>query len=483
MFTAERLASAPPPGSRIGGVLSGQRPGLAPGTMPRTPPPTGAAALRRAPPPPRSPSPGGELAWPGAARPRLSQPPPSLDSYRRDAAMPRGYGQNDQYDGERPHRASGEPARANAFRDPNDYRGAHARELSSVEDHGDDLFEDEQASLPRRAEVQDYHQAYREYEVSYPEESRRRLGPSLLLFALLAVAAIGAGTLYLYQRNTAGPLFAKDEAPVPVVAGDGQPVKAEPEAAAEVQEPAENNQPGEQQVSTAPSVPTSAQRKQIYDRILDNETTLEEQEQLAPGEEQPVKPPPENQNAGPSFETQSDSVSGQALDSEPLPLPLPPPPGGSPDDESGGLDITEPPEKKQADGSLVPVAASSAPAATEADVQPSPTSAPQADPGGKPELPGNAATKGSEEILASNEPQQDLIASSGTKKVASPPPEPGPALSNTGPVQIAPQVGATDQGIDPNLAALPPTVPNATTIRKTFAGSRNSKGADARGVG
>ncbi len=143
--------------------------------------------------------------------------------------------------------------------------------------------------------------------------SRRRLGPFLLLFALLAVAAIAAGTIYLYQKNAAGPFFARNEAPVPVVAGDGQAVKAEPEAVVDVQEPAENNQSGKQQVSSAPSVPSSAQRKQIYDRIL-GETTLEEQEKLAPGEEQPLKPPPESQNAGPALETQSDSVSGQALE-------------------------------------------------------------------------------------------------------------------------------------------------------------------------
>ncbi len=384
-----------------------------------------------------------------------------------------------------------------AFRDPDDYRGAHARELSNVEDQGDDLFEDERGPSPRRAEARDYNQAYQEYEVTYPEESRRRTGPFLLLLALLAVAAVAGGAIYLYQNDPADALLAEGQAPVPVVAGDGQPVKAEPEAAVETGEPIENKQPGEQQVSSAPASQTSAQRKQIYDRIL-GETTLEEQEKLAPGVEQPVRPPPsEDANAGPSLETQTDAASGQALDAEPLPLPLPPPPGGSPEDEMGGLDLPgQPPQRADSPG--VPVAATSpAPAAasatrvstqppvsTEPDVQPA-TSATETVPApnsssGAAKV---AAAADSEEIVSDNDPQRDLIASGGSDNASpemSPPPE--PVLSGTGPVQIAPQPGGTPQTVSPDLATLPQTDPNATTVRKSKVGSRGSKSADSGGA-
>ena len=285
--------------------------------MQYSPPPNVPATPRRVPPqpPPRPMSPAGEANWqgpgPGSARQRSGPPPSAFDPYRRDGPHTQDFGHTDPYVDENRHRA--ERGGANAFRDPVDYRGAHARELSKVEDQGDDLFEDEQGASPRRAEARDYSQAYREYEVTHSEQSRRRLGPMLLLLSLVAVAAIAGGTIYLYQKNDAGAAVATGAEAVPVVAGDGQPVKAEPEAAAATDEPAESIQPGEQQVSLAPSAQTSAQRKQIYDRIL-GDTTLEEQEQLAPGEEQPLRPPSEDANSGPSLETQTDAASGQALD-------------------------------------------------------------------------------------------------------------------------------------------------------------------------
>jgi hypothetical protein len=484
MFSAERYGSTAASDPRSGAPPVGQRPAISPmpaGPSARIPPPPRRAAM----PPPQPMPPAGESGWhaQGTARPRPNPPPPVFDPYRRDVPSPRGFGHADPYADQNAYRA--ERSRADAIRDPTDYRGAHARELSGVEDQGDDLFEDEQAPPPRRAEARDYNQAFREYEVSYPEQPRRRrLGPFLLLLALLAVAVVAIASVYWYHKTGAGPLIAKGEDPLPVVTGDSQPVKAEPEAAAEIDEASPSKPSGEQQVSAVPS----AQRKQIYDRIL-GETTLEEQEQLAPGEEQPVRPSAEDPAATPSPDTQTNAASGQALDAEPpLPLPLPPPPGGSADDETGGLDLTGQPQKRVSNTEL-PVAAASdsdggspTPASTAPDVQPSPTSASDTAPAKPSATTRVAAAEGSETILSDNDPQQDLIVSGGPAAASTQSPEPDPPLTGSGPIQIAPQQLGTSQ-VDPGFAVVPPSVPNATTtIRKSKVGSRGSKSADNTGI-
>ena len=274
---AERFASGPPADPRPGSLPPGQRPPAKAGAIPYAPPLAAPAAPRRTPSPPR---PAAGSGWGRELHGR--------DRFHRRSSIPidampdRLVAMAASDDSADEHLYRDDRGRADSFRDQNDYRGAHARELSGVEDQGDDVFEDEQAAPPRRADARDYNQAYREYEVTYPEEPRRRMGPFLLLLALLAVAAIAGGTIYLYQRGSAAPLLAKGEDSVPVVAGDGQPVKAEAEAEpeAEAEEPAATK-PSSQQLTSAPSGEASAQRKQIYDRIL-GETTLEEKEQLAP---------------------------------------------------------------------------------------------------------------------------------------------------------------------------------------------------------
>ena len=247
MFTADRYTSGSPPDSRLGALPAGQRPAIRPR----------GCRIRRLPPCPRS---RGECRRRAPRRRRVPCRRPANRAGRvREPVL--GSGENRR---RRPSIPIGATARRLATmggmismrtkaptavsvaerclpqpgRDPDDYRGAHARELSNVEDQGTIFSRTSTGASPRRAEARDYNQAYREYEVTYPEESRRRTGPFLLLLALLAVAAIAGGTIYLYQKDPAGASLAKGEAPVPVVAGDGQPVKAEPEAAAETGEPA-----------------------------------------------------------------------------------------------------------------------------------------------------------------------------------------------------------------------------------------------------
>jgi cell division septation protein DedD len=199
-----------------------------------------------------------------------------------------------------------------------DFRGAHSREFDYVEEESDDLFEDEQSFSPqprRRATPQDYSQAYREFDGETQE--RRRTGPILLIAALVAVGAIAGGLIYFYQSSAGTQATSAEN--VPVVDEPSAPVKTEPQPA----ETAEDSAPPAQEQSMAPAteMQAGAQKKQIYDRIL-GETTLEEQEQVVPSEEQPV--PPQGEQS-------------QGFDADPLPLPMPPAPGGGTDDQ-GSLD-------------------------------------------------------------------------------------------------------------------------------------------------
>jgi cell division septation protein DedD len=222
--------------------------------------------------------------------------------------------------------AAGDPYRrsqAEQTRRYNDHRSAHPRDLDYVEEGSDDLFEEDQNYSPqprRRATSQEYAQAYRDYEGGYEEpEERRRTGPFLLVGALILAGVVASGLVYYYKSGTEGAKSAT-EGNVPVVAEPQDPVKTQPEAPAAAED--DSVPSTQQQSSVAPATdPTPGAKKQIYDRIL-GETTLEEQEQVVPSEEQPAEP----------------EGNTQGFDSDPLPLPLPPSPGGSSEDQSGSLD-------------------------------------------------------------------------------------------------------------------------------------------------
>ncbi|MGE0211983.1 MAG: SPOR domain-containing protein [Parvibaculaceae bacterium] len=207
-------------------------------------------------------------------------------------------------------------------------RGAHARELDYIEDDLEEVFEDERPARrpvsPRRAKASDYTAAYRGYDDDYEEdEPRSRSGPIILLLALLAVAAIAGGLIYWYKQQQQSATRAIDTGDVPVVTSPQEPVKATPE-------------PESQQAIPQPQTPQG--RKQIYDRILGEETL--EPERIVPTEEQPQQqlpqaqqPPAQQQQIPPA--NQDPNAQQNQQGTEPLPLPLPPPPGTG---EQGRID-------------------------------------------------------------------------------------------------------------------------------------------------
>jgi hypothetical protein len=187
---------------------------------------------------------------------------------------------------------------------------ARPASLPDYRPEDDSMFEDAppMQAVPPRASAADYSAAYREYEDEFEPEPRRGGGPLLLLMSLLAVAAISGGLIYWYlQLDGATASTVTD---LPVIAAPEDAAKADPEP---VQLP---------QQAVAPT-----RRKQIYDRILGQETL--EPERLVPTEEEPQlrqiqqQQPPRASGAG-----QSGSPDARRDQStEPLPLPLPPPPG------------------------------------------------------------------------------------------------------------------------------------------------------------
>lgn len=202
----------------------------------------------------------------------------------------------------------------------------------AYDEEGGDVFEDESARPPRRrASAQDYNQAYRDYDEGY-EEPQRRKGPWLLLLALLLAAIAAGGIIYYYltQIKPAGQTGGN----VPVINAPEQPTKVDPEPDATT---------GQQGNATGAS---DAQRKQIYDRILGEETidgnrivpTEQQPRAVEPGSSttQPGNAQPGNQ-AQPNNGTQPGANNTANPDGtvEPLPLPLPPPPGDA--DQQGNL--------------------------------------------------------------------------------------------------------------------------------------------------
>jgi hypothetical protein len=184
-------------------------------------------------------------------------------------------------------------------------------ELPADYRHEDDgIFENEQPELqtaPARASAADYSAAYREFEDEFEEdEPRRGSGPLLLLLSLAAVAVVSGGLIYWYQQQASAP--APEARELPVISAPQEPVKAEPEP------------PPEQQLQLQQAAqPTT--RKQIYDRIIGEETL--EPERIVPTEEEPqLRQIQQRQQP-----RENPGTARQEESSEPLPLPLPPPPG------------------------------------------------------------------------------------------------------------------------------------------------------------
>jgi cell division protein FtsN len=378
VFTADRQAAPPDPRLRAPPPRAPQARNLPPPQIHTAPPPAG----RQAPRPPR----------PAA--------PQAIDRSRRTSADPAR--QFDEYAQDEPHLRSQRYEEMPSSR--NDYRGAHSRELDYVEEESDDLFEDDQNYAPqprRRATAQDYNNVYREFDGPVPE--RRRTGPFILIAALVAVGATAGGLIYFYQSSLTGQATSAEN--VPVVDEPSAPVKTEPESAAAPDDQAPSTE--EQSASaTAPEIQApaaAAQKKQIYDRIL-GETTLEEQEQVVPSEEQPVQP----------------GEQSHGFDADPLPLPMPPSPGGGTDDQSGSL---EPPQPSAA------VASTKAPSEAGAQ-QASPVSATLSTEPAQPAVEAEAA-------LAP--PPSPSIPAPADPPAASPPPPEPVQTSNDQPAPSAPQ--------------------------------------------
>jgi cell division protein FtsN/cytoskeletal protein RodZ len=445
-------------------VFTADRQGAAPDPRLRAPPPPRAPSAPQArnlpPAQGRMPPPGGtERQAPRPVRP--APPPPGMDRLRRTASADPAR-QFDEYAQDEPYPRA--PRHAETARPRNDQRGAHSRELDYVDEEPDDLFEDDQTYAPqsrRRATAEDYGQAYREFDGPVQERERRRTGPFLLIGALVIVGIIAGGLVYFYHESLGERATSAEN--VPVVDEPSAPVKTEPESSATTEEQA----PAAQEQSTAATSsemqsPAAAQKKQIYDRIL-GETTLEEQEEVVPSEEQPVAP----------------GGQTQGFDADPLPLPMPPSPGGGTDDQSGSLepsgqsasvtsakassetnseqasptsatlatDPSEPAEESEA--ALAPPPAPSAPPAADAPDAPPPPEPAQASDDQPAPAPAQKAPTAEQKIAS------ELAFA---ENPGSPPPQP----ASDGPIQIAQLPGFNASSEATTFAPSPQALPDET---------------------
>ena len=229
-------------------------------------------------------------------------------------------------------------------------------ELRADYRHEDDgMFQNEQPELraaPVRASAADYSAAYREFEDEFEDdEPRRGSGPLLLLLSLAAVAVVSGGLIYWYQQQASAP--APEARELPVISAPEEPVKAEPEP------------PPEQQLLQEAAQPTT--RKQIYDRIIGEETL--EPERIVPTEEEPQLRQIQ-QRQQPS---ENPGTARQEESSEPLPLPLPPPPGTG---EQGDLLVPGMADTQTASASPEPAELTLPPPAEDPAAAPAPAGAP-----------------------------------------------------------------------------------------------------------
>ena len=273
----------------------------------RTPPSHSAPPpppVRNAPPPP--PPPSARPAARGYQRPQAPQPYQPSDSYRRlhtDVAGPdasNGYPGPSAYV---PPAGQGVPPQGpapSAYQPPppGQYRGTHSRELEQLDPRDNEIFDDSQPPV-RRAGREDYSAAYRDYDDTFePEEAPRRSGAWIFVILLIVVLVAAAAGALWFVKTYITPNSTGSSGNVPTITAPSQPPKVKPKPAPK----------------TTPGGPV--RRKQIYDRILGNETL--EPERIVPTEETPSTPPAATPPA------QASPPAGN--DTNPLPLPLPPPP-------------------------------------------------------------------------------------------------------------------------------------------------------------
>lgn len=373
---------------------------------------------------------------------RREPPPPpprasanrEYDSYRRGPALPpapvapQAYGE--ELDG---------PSLPDYRRRPP--VPARGRQPAPGYDEGvNEVFEDEEPPRPqrRRASMQDYNRAYRDYEEGYEAEPRRRRGPwPWLLAIVLAGGALTGGIIYYYLTYMKQPGQAN---------GGNVPVIEAPEASSKT---APENAAGSTQGA---GQATDAQRKQIYDRILGDDEVNSGQNQVVPTQEQPQAVEPagnsDGQGAAPIPTPSSGTPDNSA---EPLPLPLPPP-GAT--DQQGAL-----PSQTTQQTAAMGAANGAAPPSP----VPEPASTSAADNGAP--VPGQLA-KATEEIASAPPPTAEQVVSEPEAL----PPQPQPAKpkvkAEKKPVKkVAAAEDAADGGqagaVEP-LVLVPPAQPVAT---------------------
>ncbi|MGQ0486287.1 MAG: SPOR domain-containing protein [Hyphomicrobiales bacterium] len=244
---------------------------------------------------------------PDYADPRHGSARPGQETHWRGPETGAGYGDGG-LEGD-PRLARGMPPRA--------------RHGVAADDYGD-VFEDEPSRPRRRASASEYDTAYREVEDGYEDDRRRTSGPWLLLLALLIAAVATFGVIWYYQTHIKNTAATATPDTVPVVAAPEQPAKTA----------------AEQPVDNAATVGT-ANKKQIYDRIVGDQEVSGEK--IAPAEAPPIAP----ESLQPAASEASQPPAGTSPDSESEPLALPPPPGegGTGDGNTQGS-ISQTPEQQ-----------------------------------------------------------------------------------------------------------------------------------------
>ena len=290
----------------------------------------------------------------------------------------------------------------------------------------DDIFEQPApVRVPRRATANDYHQAYREVEQGYDDESPRSRVPWILAM-LLALVVAGFGSIWAYGNYIKPQLSGNGTSQsIPVVKAPDTPNKILPDATSSGKVPASGDT----------AEPT---KKQIYDRIIGDREILGGQ--IVPTEVAPVQPSTNSQSVPVPA---ADPPSGTGTDG--VPLPLPPPPG------TGTQGTLEPSGKGDQQMATIIPAASGSSAADSSSAVPVPG-----------ETPKSTALVSSASAPSANKPTQ--VASSGNDEIIQDTPEADPSLEKKPKAIIVkkPSVLKAEKSLGAKPVMLvPPSTPDA----------------------